>query len=221
MLKELRSFLSNLKHRFKVICITETRLHDVTPLVNVEIDGYVFEHTPTSSQCGGTGIYISEDLDYDKLEKLSVCHQNISESTFIEIKHKNKKNIIVGSIYRHHSEVSDFLEVFLRPTLEKISNSNKTCIFAGDFNVDLIKYGNNTHSDEFFDEVSGFSFRPLILQPSRINNRTFTLIDNIFINDIACSSTGGNITSSISDHLSQFSFLNILQKKTKNAANKI
>jgi len=54
---ELRSFLSNLKHRFKVICISETRLHDVTPLVNVDIDGYTFEHTPTSSQCGGTGIY--------------------------------------------------------------------------------------------------------------------------------------------------------------------
>ena len=53
------------------------------------------------------------------------------------------------------------------------------------------------------------------MQPSRINNRSFTLIDNIFINDIACSSTGGNITSSISDHLSQFSFLNILENKRK------
>ena len=66
--------------------------------------------------------------------RISICHPNISGSTFIEIKHKNRKNIIIGSIYRHHSEVSDFLEV-LRPTLEKLSNSSKTCIFAGDFNV--------------------------------------------------------------------------------------
>ena len=97
-------------------------------------------------------------------------------------------------------------QVFLRPTLEKFSNSNKTCVLAGDFNVDLLKYGHNSHSDDFFDEISGFSFRPLVLQPSRINNRSFTLIDNIFINDSSCSSSGGNITSSISDHLSQFSF---------------
>ena len=90
---ELRSFLSNLKHRFKIICISETRLHDVKPLVNVDIDGYTFEHTPTSSQCGGTGIYISNEFEYDLLEKLSVSHPNISESTFIEIKNKSKKNI--------------------------------------------------------------------------------------------------------------------------------
>ena len=105
--------------------------------------------------------------------------------------------------------------MFLRPTLEKLSNSNKTCVFAGDFNVDLLNYGDNSRSDEFFDEVSGFSFRPLVLQPSRINNRSFTLIDNIFINDSTCSSSGGNITSSISDHLSQFSFINIIQNGRK------
>ena len=98
---ELRSFLSNLKHCFKVICISETRLHDVKPLVNVDIDGYTFEHTPTSSQCGGTGIYISNEFEYDLIENLSVSHPNISESTFIEIKNKSKKNIVVGSIYPH------------------------------------------------------------------------------------------------------------------------
>ena len=125
---ELRSFLSNLKHRFKVMSISETRLHDVKPLVNIDMDGYSFEHTPTSSQCGGTGIYIRDKFEYDLLEKFSVSHPNISESTFIEIKNKSKRNIVIGSIYRHHSQVSDFLEMFLRPTLQKLSNSNKTCI---------------------------------------------------------------------------------------------
>ena len=96
---ELRSFLSNLKHRFKVICISETRLHDVKPLVNVDIDGYSFEHTPTSSQCGGTGIYISDELEYDLLKTFSVSHPNISESTFIEIKNKSKKNILLLVLY--------------------------------------------------------------------------------------------------------------------------
>ena len=37
-------------------------------------------------------------------------------------------------------------------------------------------------------------------------------IDNIFINDISCQSTGGNVTSSISDHFFQFSVTDILQK---------
>ena len=114
-------------------------------------------------------------------------------------------------MYRHHSGVADFLETFLRPTLNKITNTSKTCIFAGDFNIDLTQYGNNNHVDSFYDDVAGFSFRPLILQPTRVTNRSFTLIDNIFINDISCSSSGGNLTSSISDHFSQFCHLDILQ----------
>ena len=35
-------------------------------------------------------------------------------------------------------------------------------------------------------------------------SKSATLIDNIFINDMACHSQGGNLTSSISDHFFQF-----------------
>ena len=217
---ELRCFLHNLRHKFKVLCITETRLHDSVPLINVDIEGYTFLHTPTTSQCGGTGIYISNELEFSFLDEFSFCHPNISESTFVEIKNKNKKNLIIGSIYRHHSAVSEFLEIFLRPALQKIAHSNKTCIFAGDFNVDLTQYGINNHADSFYNDISSFSFRPLILQPTRVTSRSLTLIDNIFINDIACSSTGGNLTSSISDHFSQFCHLDILQSIRQSAKSK-
>ena len=60
------------------------------------------------------------------------------------------------------------------------------------------------------------SFRPLILQPTRVTATTATLIDNIFINDMTVSSTGGNITTTISDHFSQFAALNLEPKKITN-----
>ena len=74
----------------------------------------------------------------------------------------------------------------------------------GDFNVDLIKYASETNTGDFYDLLCSHSFRPLILQPTRVTSKTATLIDNIFINDISCHSFGGNLTSSISDHFSQF-----------------
>ena len=43
---ELRTLLSCSKHNFDVICISETRLHEELPIVNVEIDGYEFIHIP-------------------------------------------------------------------------------------------------------------------------------------------------------------------------------
>ena len=50
------------------------------------------------------------------------------------------------------------------------------------------------------------------MQPTRVTSATATLIDNIFVNDIETRSRGGNITSSISDHFSQFCFMDIFNK---------
>ena len=66
--------------------------------------------------------------------------------------------------------------------------------------------------DDFFDHLSSLGFRPLILQPSCISSHSSTLIDNIFINNHECQATGGNLTCSISDHLMQFSQIDIFDK---------
>lgn len=60
---ELRSLLIILGHPFDVICLTETRIHDENPINNFQIDGYDFLHTPTSTKCGGAGMYIRSGYD--------------------------------------------------------------------------------------------------------------------------------------------------------------
>ena len=75
----------------------------------------------------------------------------------------------------------------------------------GDFNIDLVKYETGTCIGDFYDLLCSFSFRPLILQPTRVTSKTATLIGNIFVNDMTCHSFGGNLTSSISGHFLQFS----------------
>jgi len=210
---DLRSLLAGLEMKFDIICISETRLYDEKPLVNIDIDGYNFIHTTTHTHAGGAGMYINSKLEFEKMDSISLCHPNICESVFAEIKHPTKKNVIIGTVYRHPSPpVSEFLDCFLSKTLQKITITKKNCILAGDFNVDLIKYGHNNHVNSFYDEVSSFSFRPLVLQPSRVTSKSFTLIDNIFTNDMSCFSSGGNITSSISDHFAQFCQLDIFDK---------
>ena len=179
---------------------------------NIDIDGYEFIHTPTPTQCGGAGMYIKLGIEYSVIKNLTKSHENICDSIFVELKHCSKKNIIIGSIYRHHNAVDTFLDTYFRKTLETIIKSKNKCILAGDFNVDLIKYGDNKIIDGFYDELSSFGFRPLILQPSRVTSKSFSLIDNIFTNDISSFSTGGNLTTSISDHFSQFAQLDIFNK---------
>ena len=50
-------------------------------------------------------------------------------------------------------------------------------------------------------------FSPLILQPTRVPEKSKTLIDNIFFNSFEFTTISGNITHSISDHLIQFVIL--------------
>ena len=74
---ELRILLMCTKSNFDLICISETILHNEVPLSNIQIDGYNFIHTPTLIQCGGSGMYIKNDIQYTILDKLTQSHKDI------------------------------------------------------------------------------------------------------------------------------------------------
>ena len=93
---ELRNLIHTLEHPFDIIGITETRLHDNDPQVNIEIDGYEFRHTPTGTQCGGAGIYVKSCYEFDIIKNLSKSLPDVSESLFIELKREGHKNLIIG-----------------------------------------------------------------------------------------------------------------------------
>ena len=124
------------------------------------------------------------------------------------LKNKNKKNII-GSIYCHHSAIQLFRSEYMDKTLNKLLKSKKTVALLGDFNVNLLYYSKHKTLSEYYDNISSVDFRPLILQPTRIFSKSSTLINNIFINDLTCFSSGGNIVTSISDHFMQLCKLDI------------
>ena len=74
----------------------------------------------------------------------------------------------------------------------------------GDFNVNLINYYKNRGTDEFLELLFNHNFTPQITLPTRITEKTATLIDNIFVNGQTQKYNPGNITTSISDPLPQF-----------------
>ena len=212
---DLKILLSLLNHKFSVIGITETRIREGSdPLLNIDIDGYVFKGVGTKTSCGGVGLYINSDLDFSFRKKLSLSVKNVGESIFYDISIAKNKKVLVGCIYRHHSSLRSFVDDFLVKILSNTGNS--TCILLGDFNADLLKIDNHDDSNYFYNVLTSQSYRPLILQPTRVTASSATLIDNIFINNMAISSSGGNITTSISDHFSQFSALNFQPTKMKN-----
>ena len=130
------------------------------------------------------------------------------ESTFLEIVLPDKKNIVIGCIYRHPSSnisVDQFTNDHIEPLLQKIASENKMCTLMGDINIDLLKIDSVISSNHFFNTMCSNFSGPYILQPTR--PASSTLIDNIFLNTVDYSSYSGNLAIQLSDHLFQFVIL--------------
>ena len=134
-----------------------------------------------------------------------------------ELSFEKQQNIIIGCIYKHPSMTpDDFNSNYLEKLLNKTANIRKPIFLAGDFNFNLLKYGNHNGTTDFLDNLHSHYFPPLIISPTRITSHSATLIDNIFINENDFNISSGNILSSISDHLPQYAFLiNFFQTKSK------
>ena len=158
-----------MKFNFDVIGISEHKIREgMTPSNNIDIAGYnEFIFDPTETACGGTGFYIKNNLDFYKRSDLQLNSPSNYESTFIEIIFPNRRNLIIGCIYRHPSSkisVKDFSNEHLEPILQKISKEKKECVLMGDFNVDLLK---SNGASEFYTNLSSYFFTPFVLQPTR------------------------------------------------------
>ena len=205
---KLQNLLSECNVDFDIIGISESRLiKNKKHLININLPNYNIEHCATESTCGGTLLYIKNDIKYKIRNDLKIYKSEELESVFIEIINKNSKNIIVGCLYRHPSmkDINEFNDQFFNVLSEKLlSEKNKHIILMGDFNIDLLKVESDTKISDFLEQVYATSLKPNITAPTRINTRSKTLIDNIFSTETGENSFSGNILTSISDHLAQF-----------------
>ena len=130
-------------------------------------------------------IYISKKLaspsDVDIINFAS-CNSDPMQGEFltIEIKLKNRKNLIICNMYRLPSgNIENFLEK-LDQTLKQLHrHRNKQIVFASDSNIDLLKYGHSDNTTKLVDIFSEHGFAPLISRLTRITNHSASLIDHI------------------------------------------
>ena len=200
---ELNLLLSEMVHRSKIIAISERRIgKNKKPLSVIDIPGYDYEFTDTEGVKGGTLIYISQDLIYKNRSDLNISQVKQLESTFIEVVNENRKNTIVGCIYKHpNMPITEFISNFLEPLLTKISSEKKEVILLGDYNINLLNCESDKNTYDFLELMLSFSFMPKIMNPIRITPRSQILIENIFYSEVQPKIVAGSIATDISDHL--------------------
>ena len=82
----------------------------------------------------------------------------------------------------------------------------------GDFNLDLLKMGENHLIKDFINLMFSSMFYPLISKPTRITNSSATLIGNIFVNNFDEFYKCGILLTDLSDHLPVSQITSSLQR---------
>ena len=214
-INELKLLLSSLNLEFDIICITESRITKSNlPTSNIHIPGYNTEQTPTESSAGGTLIYISQKLSYKNKPDLQIYHPRHLESIFIEILLPDKSNFIIGTVYKHPLMRPYSFNTSFSQLLQKIKKENKKKNSYDNFNLNLLNYAKNIGAYQFLKSIFSNNFTPQINLPAKITGISSTIIDNILINSQENVCTSGNLTTSISDYLPQFTIIENLLSDT-------
>jgi len=209
----VENFNSNHCNKLSAVCLQETWLTEDSDLTLLQLDGYnLIAVSGTCSAHSGTAIYLHDSYTFKELEFQN--NSNIWDGQIIEISAENHlanhrfKKLFLCNIYRPPRQNIDNIENFINDMtrlLDSFANNNHI-IIAGDFNIDLLKFSENTSVNNFLDCIISHGYVPKITQPTRLTQRKGTLIDNFFMKfgDSSFMTTAGILLSSISDHLPYF-----------------
>ena len=194
-------FLQSLSCKPNIIALTETWMSQRNSAV-CEIPGYRSCHTFRSNRAGGgASVFIAGDVDFRKIENMSICNETI-ETCAVELPGvEGDKSLIVLTVYRPHTDSVVSFTDFLIQVLHSEVLHGKKVVLIGDFNINLL----NIHDSSvqyFVSSMRGLSYVPMINQPTRFslnNDVKPSITDHIWYNSLEkCNS--GIFFENLTDH---------------------
>ena len=205
----------NIKHPISAICLNEcwiSQEHDVTGL---HLEGYtMFFQRGNRVGHGHCGLitYIHESF----LSK-EIAIENVHTSwdyLCVQLSHTspNSRKYLLCNVYRLPCYLSEDIHLFtieFSNFLRSVKHINSSVFICGDFNINLLLISSNRHFADYFDNVISTGFFPKITLPTRIQENSSTLIDQIWSNNLEenIKSKSGIIINDISDHKMIFTFI--------------
>jgi len=203
---EFQVFLHLTKCKWSLICVSETWLQD--GLENSRnLDGYsCFFDNRNGGIGGGVAIFARNDC----LKKIQIMPKliNCTESILLECQLSNSISITVFQVYKPPNLRNNTFNDEFRHALDYLSSKNKTVFVCGDFNYDLLDMSQNSQTLEFFSSFTSAGFLPLISKPTRAQDASATLIDNIYCNNLSFVLKSGIIFDDTTDHFPIFATIN-------------
>lgn len=184
-----------------IACITEHWL--TRDLIDkIKFDNYkIVSSFCRSSRHGGSAIVVRKEIICKEL--LHLRNLSIEGETEIAAVRFTALKLIVIAVYRIPSGNSQIFFSLLAEVLDQCFDKYEgdQFIFAGDFNVDMLKPSNEkTQLVELFQT---YNMKHLFNEPSRVTKSSSSCIDNIFTNILSNGSIHFTYEPNLSDHRAQ------------------
>ena len=184
-------WLESLSHKPRVICLTETWLHDTS--LPVVILGYKMYNFPRTTGIGG-GFLVKSNI---VCLVLTLTHDAFASFEYAALSFTiNGRAIMLFGIYR--PPPTSIIDFVVELSFLLINPNNTTVkdnlIIAGDFNIDLL----SNKCQYFTNLLLSYAAYPTIFYPIHITENSKSLIDNFFNCNYLWQS--GVLDCNLSDH---------------------
>ena len=192
--------------RIDIVLLCETFLSKNTPQM-VKIPSFTHvSNYKKNMKGGGVTILIRECISYRRRIDLDVFDEGLMESIFIEVRSKNGKQIIFGSLYKPPNVDIDQFSEHLSSITNKVRQVQgrhlPEMVLGMDHNMNLLNNAIHPPTHKFIETLDELMLYPTITHPTRITYHSATLIDNIFVMETLHRNFESTILiHDISDHL--------------------
>lgn len=188
---------------FDVVMVTETWLSASDDSGLIFIPGYTIFRRDRLLRGGGVAAYVKSHLGGEEV-LLDFIDYSTLECLFLKVK-LFSRTVILAVFYRPpNTNINSYIQDYDN-ILTNLTPSCDVFVCLGDFNVNFLSL-NNPISNCF----ESYGLTQLLNEPTRVTDRTSTLIDPIFINDINFVASFGTMPAEdISDHKFVYLVLNV------------
>ena len=198
---------------FDAVSISESWLRSRTPKDRFEINGYnIFRNDRKNKRGGGVCLYVREEYQCKRI-KIPNSPQS-PEMLWVEV-NVNHHKIAIGTLYKAPNiPCKTFYDAY--DSLVYIFSRYEDPILTGDFNVNMLNPDSLDFKNLSDSLIEPFDLKQIIDKPTRITDKSKTLIDLLFVKDLDKVKTFGLCDASgVSDHFFIYMAYNIKKPKFK------
>ncbi|XP_072023357.1 uncharacterized protein [Amphiura filiformis] len=201
---------------YDIMGLAETRLDYYIPDHDVGIPNYTLYRNDRYRGGGGVAAFVKQTPNFTHIIRNDLMPKEL-EIIVLEIKQTSTKPFLVIVWYRPPDTKMELFDHIER-VIQSCELEGKEIVMIGDMNCDVIAPIPSCYTNRLRNVETSYHLHQVITEPTRVTEKSSTLIDHIYVPDVNKVNDSGVIHTGISDH--SLVFVNIGKNTKKRVRDK-